>query len=151
MKQEIKPTYVTFEQAKLLKEKWFNELCLTCYKFDCTEKEYNLIQENSITYFNNRQQEEGYVPEIAAPEQWQVVEWLRVEHGIWISVSITIEGKWYFELFNLKEKRNSEIFIKDESIKRINIKTKLYYVYIQKVKSYYVTNRKSKSNNKVQR
>ncbi len=53
---EIKPTHVTFEQAKWLKEKGFD----------------------------------FYVPNIynekvlSTPEQWQVVEWLRVEKDIYV-------------------------------------------------------------------
>ena len=36
-------------------------------------------------------------------------KWLREKHQIHIVVNITIADNWYFELFNLKEKRNSEI------------------------------------------
>lgn len=43
-----------------------------------------------------------------------VVMQLYEKHGIWIVVNITITDKWYFELFNLKEKRNGEILPDDE-------------------------------------
>jgi hypothetical protein len=88
---EIKPEYVTFEQAKLLKEKGFDEECKMCVAegderplpFNCG----NTIHKNSLH------------PYYSAAEQWQVVEWLRVNHGIWISVDMVYEttqtGFWY--------------------------------------------------------
>jgi len=58
----IKPTYVTFEQAKLLKEKGLKGI----------EIDYGLNQ-----MLNN----------CKTPEQWQVIEWLRTEKSIWIGVN----------------------------------------------------------------
>lgn len=70
---EIKPTYVTFEQAKWLKEIGFDEICNTYYSrggiFDM-----------------------DYLPRpipkdlFYAPEQHEVVEWLFNEHDIDVSV-----------------------------------------------------------------
>jgi hypothetical protein len=91
---EIKPTYVTFEQAKLLKEKGFNEPCthLYCIGYNSVKEDTELRpnkvindhgQQIGIRYrkVNNDQ------PHLAlAPEQHQVIEWLRVEKGIWIYV-----------------------------------------------------------------
>lgn len=73
---EIKSTYVTFEQAKLLFEKNFNEYCTSYY-----EKDKSLHQ-----YVGNFNSEDLYMPHYSRPEQWKVVEWLRVNHGIWIEV-----------------------------------------------------------------
>ena len=106
---KIEPTYVTFEQARLLADKKF--LVHTRYgytKDGALERPYygetyiNSDFENSLTY--------------SAPEQWQVVEWLRANHGIWVCVNIAIDDKWYFELYNLKDKRNAEIIIENEDI-----------------------------------
>jgi hypothetical protein len=72
-----KPIHVTFEQAKLLKEKGFDELCQSGYN-DCT---YNYGE--FLTPINNKNSQDIC---ISAPEQHQVVEWLRINHGIWISV-----------------------------------------------------------------
>jgi hypothetical protein len=36
----------------------------------------------------------GRGSDITAPEQWQVIEWLRINHGIWVSVKII---KWNYE------------------------------------------------------
>lgn len=56
---EIKPTYTTFEQAKWLFEKGFKGIQI----------DYGLNQ-----MLNNSK----------TPEQWEVVEWLRINHGIWV-------------------------------------------------------------------
>jgi hypothetical protein len=81
--QEIKPTYCTFEQAKKLKEKGFNipvrqrsSIVENIYgdKFHFVQEECGLFNWNN-----------GKYPEyISAPQQHQVVEWLRVNHGIYI-------------------------------------------------------------------
>jgi len=86
MTQEIKPTYVTFEQAKWLKEKGFDIECKMCVEegderslpFNCG----NTIHKNSLH------------PYYSAPEQWQVVEWLRVNHGIHIEILLEENKPW---------------------------------------------------------
>lgn len=84
MTQEIKPTYVTREQAKWLKEKEFD---LPTYAY------YSGLNFYTGEYKNHSQTTIGDTPMhkmligyTSAPEQWQVVEWLRVNHGIWIYV-----------------------------------------------------------------
>jgi hypothetical protein len=72
---QIEPTYVTFEQAKWLKEKGFNVPTLTYWS-----KRDGLI-ENEITLKNHNERGEWST---SRPEQWQVCEWLRVNHGIWV-------------------------------------------------------------------
>ncbi len=111
MTQEIKPTYVTFEQAKWLKEKGFKGKS-RYYGGSGELVEVPNIIENDYRHTNNEMQRFRW----EAPEQWQVVEWLRVNHGIWVSVNIAIDDKWYFELYNLKDKRNAEIIIEDENV-----------------------------------
>jgi hypothetical protein len=91
MTQKIDPQYVRFDTAKLLKEKGFANIQI----------DYGL---NQMLNQSN------------PPEQWQVVEWLRVNHGIWVSVNIAMDDKWYFELYNLKDKRNAEIIIEGENV-----------------------------------
>jgi len=68
---KIEPKYVTFEQAKLLKEKGFEDIQI----------DYGLNQ-----MLNN----------CKAPEQWQIVEWLRNNHGIWVSVDFNPENSLFF-------------------------------------------------------
>jgi len=82
---KIDPKYVTFEQAKLLKEKGFNELCLNAYNLNALQYvngwcEY--IDDCNLEIINSNLKSK----DATAPEQWQVVEWLRVKHGIWVYV-----------------------------------------------------------------
>jgi len=89
--EEIKPKYVTFEQAKLLKEKGFNLPCFYYYENDkliepylengsSTDTEFKVELSDLLEHFNK------WSKRISVPEQWQVVEWLRVNHGIWVWV-----------------------------------------------------------------
>jgi hypothetical protein len=73
----MEPKYVTYEQAKWLKEKWVNHITPFMYGSQVVpqlekynETKYNIYQDYCL-----------------APEQHQVVEWLRVNHGIWVSVT----------------------------------------------------------------
>ena len=67
----IQPTYVTYTQAVWLKEKGFNEWCQFRY-----------------TDFNGIIKLEENASDLhpLAPEQWLVIEWLRVNHGIEVVV-----------------------------------------------------------------
>jgi hypothetical protein len=68
MTQEIKPAYVTFEQAKFIRYPFLTD---TGYSFSG-----KTIQRKYIIT-------DGW---INRPEQWQVVEWLRINHGIIVLV-----------------------------------------------------------------
>jgi len=92
---EIKPTYITFEQAKWLREKGFDEECSHSYKevepiilYQHQDKKYNnsFKKEWQNTVRKNSQMDNAVINRYSAPEQWQVVEWLRVNHGIWVIV-----------------------------------------------------------------
>jgi hypothetical protein len=83
MTQEIKPAHVTFEQAKWLKEKKFKGRS-RYYGGSGELVEVPNIIENDYRHTNNEMQRFRW----EAPEQHQVVEWLRVNHGIWISVGV---------------------------------------------------------------
>ena len=43
-----------------------------------------------------------------SPTIAEVVMWLYEKHGIWTVVNVNIMGSWYFEHFDLKEKRNAQ-------------------------------------------
>ena len=89
MIQEIKPTYVTFEQAKWLKEKGFKGRS-RYYGGSGELVEVPNIIENDYRHTNNEMQRFRW----EAPEQHQVVEWLRINHGIWVSVGV---GNLFYE------------------------------------------------------
>jgi hypothetical protein len=92
--QSIEPSYITSEQSKLLKKKGFDwQVCRfytkpnakifavdehgRYYPIKNTPKKLYVIGENFVL------KDENAIP---APEQWEVCEWLRLNHGIWISV-----------------------------------------------------------------
>jgi hypothetical protein len=103
MKQEIKPAYITFEQAKWLKEKGFDVKVNGFYNGVKVLK--------GMYHFDNS---------IAAPEQWQVVEWLRFNHDIWVNISpvfqfndgredyLQIQGWQYYITVIIDNKYNQE-------------------------------------------
>jgi hypothetical protein len=101
----IRPNYVPFEQAKLLKEKGFDVVCKSSYEYSLTaqkDPEYDeggpfgwKKGELNIEYdseFLNGSESSDYSNKnwfmCARPEQWMVVEWLRVKHGIWVSLGM---------------------------------------------------------------
>jgi len=71
----MEPKYVTLEQAKWLKEIDFNERIENSFFNGEFQKGMSCINSNLLD-----------VPFISAPEQHQVVEWLRVNHDIWVGV-----------------------------------------------------------------
>ena len=80
---KIEPTYITFEQAKWLKEKGFDT------KIQAAFINNKLVEFNIKTNFRSLLENlDTGTDIIVAPEQWQVVEWLRVNHGIWVSVGV---------------------------------------------------------------
>ena len=113
----IQPAYVTFEQAKLLKEKGFNLECENFYRKEKYGKKFYLTtgieydsDRNCIWDWNLNGGQSGNLSKVipypnentaiyySAPEQWQVVEWLRINHGIWISVDNLIDNRFYFSV-----------------------------------------------------
>jgi len=96
---EIKPTYVSYEQAKLLKEKGFVVLVKAMYH------NKDLIYGGFDYNHNNPEEQKLWnLIKLSAPEQWQVVEWLRVNHGIWIVPIYQINGSWGFDIQKLNIK-----------------------------------------------
>ena len=82
----MEPKYTTFEQAKWLKEKGFDGK--TRYNFDLNGEVHH------VGLLNHNESEK----KISRPEQWQVIEWLRVNHGIWVSVDLVLENKWFYSI-----------------------------------------------------
>jgi len=75
----IKEDYVSFETAKLLKEKRFNEIA--CGIYDCGDESVS---------FNNPEirWNEKDLPFIAAPTMQMAMKWLREVHNIHITICI---------------------------------------------------------------
>jgi hypothetical protein len=98
---EVKPTYVDFNTAKWLKEKGFNEECrqrfwednnedIMCFQDNCSKSNWNDYDDSQTIYYS-------------APEQWQVVEWLRINYNI--DVHHVIVGAFHYG-YNVFQNRN---------------------------------------------
>jgi hypothetical protein len=96
MNQEIKPTYVTFEQSQWLKDKGFDVKCKNYY----LERDKELHEGFDHEYWGDYRCVNWNADVIgikpfdgfsSAPEQWQIIEWLRVNHGIWVYVTQKID------------------------------------------------------------
>ena len=105
---EIKPTYVTFEQAIGLKEKGFNIPVNSFYQLsgkDSYEGWGKYKKQVPTADYNafpkNPNAKPFYKYGYSRPEQWQVVEWLRVNHGIWIT-PIPRLNSWIFSIVEVK-------------------------------------------------
>lgn len=72
---KIESHYVDFNTAKLLKEKGFDVLVDGRYYWDISQ--WKLSQKGALKW---NKQEDSY----PAPKQHIVVEWLRINHGIWV-------------------------------------------------------------------
>jgi hypothetical protein len=116
MNQKIKPTYVTFEQAKWFKEKGFDEYCNQYYSqalFEGTNKDWEGIFSKftvfkcSDFHFNSKPQNNDLWFECSAPEQWQVIEWLRVNHGIWVFLERGLEPVNFYPVIDNNHKVTS--------------------------------------------
>jgi hypothetical protein len=90
----IQPTYVSFEQAKALKEKGFDVQC-NCFYTKPNSKMFGVDEHGRIYPIKNTPKKLYRIGEyatlntssvISAPEQWQLVEWLRINHNIWVWV-----------------------------------------------------------------
>ncbi len=74
----IDPTYATLEQALWLKDRGFDNTDCTAY-FHIAEY---YTAGHIFCYSSCASKQEADTA--LAPEQWQVVEWLRGEHGVWV-------------------------------------------------------------------
>jgi hypothetical protein len=91
----IEPKYLTFEQAKWLKEKGWNQHTISFWKNPNGTPSLH----TGVFYYNNRTKEDGVeLPAYSAPEQWQLVEWLRVNHRIDIFTP-KIKGEYFYDIW----------------------------------------------------
>ena len=108
----ITEDYVSFETAKLLKEKGFGEKCRTYYKV-FPESRIAAIYHSS----ENRGVSEDDPNEILCPTLQMAMKWLREVHKLFIQIriiphtTITIEQKYY--LFTIHKDRRTLAFRKD--------------------------------------
>jgi hypothetical protein len=85
---EIKPTYISFEQAKWLKEKAFeiDTEEVLFYRDEINNIEEHQIKNRDVIYNGSSINYKVDEDEYRTYHQWEVCEWLRVNHGIWVYV-----------------------------------------------------------------
>ena len=97
MKQEcesmIKEQYVSFEVAKLLKDKGFKEETHGNYYLGC--KFDGKFEESSKVNWNK-----FFKTPIAAPTQQMAMRWLREVHDIKIMIRPYVDGTYSYEILN---------------------------------------------------
>ena len=96
----ITEDYVSFETAKLLKEKGFDEECSYWYYDDANEP-YRLCdtwRKDSWLEVSN-----GYISFIHAPTLQMAMKWLREVHNLHCSVDYDYVLGWYCQITSLKE------------------------------------------------
>ena len=88
----IKEDYCSYEVAKILKEKGFNESCYTCY----VEKEISHYDYSSTNY-------ELIDGVISCPTIQMAIKWLREIHNKHCDIGYDIDLHWFFQIIDLKE------------------------------------------------
>jgi hypothetical protein len=105
----MEPKYITFEQAKWLKEKGFDVPVKSMYhdeEFIYGGADYN--------HNNKEEQKLWNCLKLSAPEQYQVVDWLLEKHNLW--VHCTKDGGWWFPIIeNYYDENNQGTIIEDLS------------------------------------
>jgi hypothetical protein len=89
--EQIQPSYATPEQAKKLKEIGFDSYTNIGYS-ESGKKYYHQGGQEPVKNGQNYYEGRDYQGEpflCSAPEQWQIVEWLRINHGIWVSIHLS--------------------------------------------------------------
>lgn len=75
--------YITFKQAKKLKEKGFNTPIRKVYNT------LGQLWDAHYTTMTNDDVDSGAC--CTAPEHWQVVDWLLEKHGIWVLIDVPLD------------------------------------------------------------
>jgi hypothetical protein len=112
MNNNIEPIYVNYDFAKFLKEKGFEEHSdynqwILAKDVDSKDESKKFICHSNdleeYTYINEEKEHNVYHC-LTIPEHWQVIEWLRLNHGIWIHVYyLTEEQAWGWDCYRYKK------------------------------------------------
>ena len=94
---EIKPTYISFEQAKWLKEKAFeiDTEEVLFYRDEINNIEEHQIKNRDVIYNGSSINYKVDEDEYRTYHQWEVCEWLRVKHGIWVEIVKPVRQKLF--------------------------------------------------------
>ena len=102
MDKIITEDYVSYDTAKLLREKGFDEPCRSAYLWNGEEEELCTSFSNHIQ-FNSEDCEDGDIPRISAPTFQMAMKWLRKVHHKYCDIRYDIDLYWFFHIIELKE------------------------------------------------
>ena len=97
----ITEDYVSFETAKLLKEKRFDERCLYYYEDNTS---YNNVVIKFSSWFDNKKYSNSEIGRrYTAPTLQMAMKWLREVYKIFIEISVSIDlnGNYHYSYFIL--------------------------------------------------
>lgn len=101
----IEEAYVSFEVAKLLKKKGFNEPCVWSYDPNSASFAKNFVEPK-----NSELNEYEY----SKPTQQMAMAWLREAYGIYIVLFHTNKSGWWY---NISDMTDSCVYYSSEKIK----------------------------------
>ena len=98
----ITEDYVSFETAKLLKEKGFNEKCRGGYhsEFDDNDNSVIMLEEWMAQLYNNDFEDETFL--CSAPTHQMAMKWLREVHNIVCNIDIESRNFYYYSIFIIR-------------------------------------------------
>lgn len=89
----LQEDYVSFETAKLLKEKGFDEICETAYETITNAHE---VEQCSISSW-------GKLGQVKRPTLQMVMKWMRKWHNLHCDVGYDFKLGWHIQITSLKE------------------------------------------------
>jgi hypothetical protein len=104
----LQKDFAPYEPSLALKELGFDEPCFGEYRqWDGNEPWLQLYQD--LDGCSTDPADYEYTQEALAPTFSQAFRWFRKKYKIHSVINLTIIGTWYFELYDLNDKRNAEI------------------------------------------
>ena len=102
----LEKDFVPYEPSLALRELGFDEPCFGYYE---PNKVFNYINWEIFKDFPYLAKNSEWQDLCGAPTYSQAFRWFRDKYKIHSVINLTIIGTWYFELYDLNDKRNAEI------------------------------------------
>ena len=97
----ITEDYVSFETAKLLKEKGFDAICSAFY-IKYTDGSVKLVPTEAVSMVLFAQKYAFSVDTISVPSLQMAMKWLREVHGLHVDID-PLEGNWCIKIVELED------------------------------------------------
>ena len=101
----IEEAYVSFETAKLLKDKGLDWPCHATYDTAVTGGKPKFSKYKVLSFFpyGMKNTDDKYGMVISAPTLQMAMKWLREVHNLWCEISPEGKGLWYWEVYSLTD------------------------------------------------